>query len=467
MFAMEVADPMAVEFDQAMLRRYDGPGPRYTSYPTADRFVEEFDAARYIEATQRLHIGSTRNLSLYVHLPFCETVCYYCACHKVASGNHQDADRYLDYLEHEVALQRPLFGTAPKVSQLHLGGGSPTFLHDDQLNRLMQILTRAFPLREGAECAVEVDPRQMGPTTLAVLARHGFTRVSVGVQDIDSKVQAAINRMQPVALTSAALVEARRLGFRSINLDLIYGLPYQTRQCMARTLEQVKQWRPDRLALYRYAHMPDRFKPQRRIDTDALPSAAEKLAMLELATDTLLREGYVYIGMDHFALPNDDLAVALRHGRLHRNFQGYSTHPDCDLVALGVSAVGKIGNTYSQNHRQLEDYYDALDRGHLPVARGVVLTGDDLLRRAVIQALLCQGELVIEPFETSWLIAFHRYFAAEIAALAPLVEDGLVVVDDALIQVTPRGRPLARAIDMVFDRYLRDAQANGRHSRLI
>ncbi|WP_374351493.1 oxygen-independent coproporphyrinogen III oxidase [Chitinimonas sp.] len=466
MHAHLLADPAAIEFDSELLRRYDKAGPRYTSYPTADRFVEEFDAARYGEEA-RSAVHGARPLSLYVHLPFCDTICFYCACNKIGSKNRGDADIYLDYLEKEIALQRPLFGHAPQVSQLHLGGGSPTFLRDDQLQRLMAMLTAAFPLRDGAECSVEIDPRQLGEGTLAVLAECGFTRMSIGVQDVNEAVQQAVNRIQPVNMTSETLAEGRRLGFRSINIDLIYGLPHQSLSTMQATLEQVKRWRPDRIALYSYAHLPERFKPQRRIDTQALPAAAEKLAMLKLATESLLDAGYIYIGMDHFALPEDELAVALRSGRLHRNFQGYSTHADCDLLALGVSSIGKVGNSYVQNHRALEDYYDALDQGQLAVARGLTLTADDLLRRAVIQALLCHAELSIEAFETGWLIDFKRYFAYELEALNALADDGLVVVDDEMIQITPRGRLLARAVAMVFDRYLREAQQGGRFSRLI
>jgi oxygen-independent coproporphyrinogen-3 oxidase len=467
MASHDVDDPTAIEFDDELVERYNRPGPRYASYPTADRFVEAFDADRYGEWVGQLKLSGKRGMSLYVHLPFCQTTCHYCACHQISTQHSADADRYLDYLEREISLQRALFSQAPQVCQLQLGGGSPAFLHAGQLTRLMNALDSAFPRQPSAECSVAIDPRQLAPQLLERFAGHGFDRISVGVPDLDPAVQAAVNRIQPTEMTSELLAQARRLGFKSISIDLLYGLPHQTVSGMAATVAQVLQWRPDRVALGSYVHRPDRFKPQRHIDAATLPPPAAKLAMLKSATHALLAQGYVYIGMDHFALPHDDLTLALRQGRLHRNFQGYSTHADCDLLALGVSAISKLGNAYAQNHRQLDDYYDALDQHRLPVARGVVLSGDDLLRRAVIQALLCHAELVIEPFETSWLINFRQHFASEIAALEPLVADGLVLLDDRAIQITPKGRPLARAIAMAFDRYLRDAKASRGHAQLI
>ncbi|QNM94729.1 oxygen-independent coproporphyrinogen III oxidase [Chitinimonas koreensis] len=461
-------DPTALEFDPELVRRHDGPGPRYTSYPTADRFVEEFDEARYRCAVDaRRMAGAGRPLSLYVHLPFCGTACYYCACNKIVTEDRGQADAYLDALEQEIVMQARLFGREAPVTQLHLGGGTPTFLTDAQLERLMRMLTVAFSIAPDAERSVEIDPRQLGEHTLALLAGHGFKRMSIGVQDLDPAVQAAINRVQPAGQTAAVLDAGRALGYRSINLDLIYGLPLQTPDSLAVTLEQVKAWRPARIALYSYAHLPERFKPQRRIDATAMPSAETKLAMLRLAVETLLAAGYLYIGMDHFALPDDELAVALRQGRLHRNFQGYSTQAECDLVGLGVSAIGKVGGVYAQNHRVLDDYYDAVGQGRLPIARGLALGADDLLRRAVIQALLCQSELVIEPFETSWMIDFRSYFVAEWPQLEALAQDGLVALGPDRIRVTARGRLLARVVAMCFDRYLRETRMAARYSRVI
>lgn len=465
---MQINDISHIEFDSALLMRHDCAAPRYTSYPTADRFVEAFDERRYDHALAARTVGSgNRPVSLYVHLPFCKTVCFYCACNKIETEDRAKADEYLDYLEREIAIQRAKFADAPPINQLHLGGGTPTFLTTSQLDRLINMIKLAFPVAANAECSVEVDPRGLTEGTLGLLAAHGFRRISIGVQDLDPTVQRAVNRIQPGYLTEQAMVEARLLGFRSINLDLIYGLPRQSVETMRTTLDSVIRWRPERIALYSYAHLPDRFKPQRSILDADLPSPASKLAMLQLAIETILAAGYVYIGMDHFALPHDDLAVALRQGRLHRNFQGYSTHADCDLIALGVSAIGKMGASYSQNHRELSDYYDAIDQGHLPLARGLALTADDLLRRAVIQALLCQSELAIEPFETAWLIDFRSYFAPEMAQLAALESDGLVELDTDAIRITARGRLLARVVAMCFDRYLREARTAAQYSRVI
>ena len=457
----------SVEIDLALARKYDAVGPRYTSYPTVDRFVDEFDATRYRHAIRASHLLQPRRaLSLYVHLPFCETDCYYCACNRVITQDRVAADRYLDFLEREVAMQAALF-PASAVDQLHLGGGTPTFLTPMQFDRLMGMLNSAFRLAPNAQRTTEIDPRRMDKEGLAALVAHGFNRLSLGVQDLNAQVQAALNRIQPAALTQRVIGDARELGFRSINVDLLYGLPFQTSDMFTLTLNTVRDWRPHRIALYKYIHSPDRIRAQRRIDSATLPAAADQLAMLQYAVRTLLEAGYVYIGMDHFALPDDDLAVAVRQGRLHHNFQGYSTHPDCDLIGLGVSAIGKVGNTYSQNHRELDHYYDAIDRGALPIARGLALSADDILRRAVIQALLCQGELVFEPFETSWMIDFHRYFGVEMDQLEALSQDGLVELDDTALHITLKGKLFARTIAAVFDKYRREAQTAERYSRII
>lgn len=457
-----------VEFDSKLIARYDGSGPRYTSYPTADRFSEGPIAAQYITALhnrQSARLGAA--LSLYVHLPFCDTVCYYCACNKIATKDRGRADVYLDYLELEITLVRAEFSVAPTVTQLHLGGGTPTFLTNLQLSRLMQMLKQAFAFTLDAECSIEVDPRRLNDGTLALLATHGFNRMSIGVQDLDLAVQQAVNRLQPAALTQAVLEKGRALGYRSINLDLIYGLPKQSVRTMQATLSTVLTWRPERIALYSYAHLPERFIPQRRIESADMPSATEKLAMLKLAVTTLLEAGYVYIGMDHFALPEDDLALALEHGTLQRNFQGYSTQADCDLIALGVSAISRIGDTYAQNYRDLPAYYNALDQQQLPLAKGLVMTRDDELRRAAIHDLLCQSTLDIPSFEQAWGIEFANYFSLELAQMQPLERDGLVEITDDSIDITPRGRFLARVVAMGFDRHLREATSSAKFSRVI
>ncbi len=453
-----------------LLRRFDVPGPRYTSYPTADRFVEAFGQDEYILALEQRRLGTRAKalpLSLYVHIPFCESLCYYCACNKIITKHHDRADAYLRYLSREVDLHTAHCGTAQVVSQLHLGGGTPTFLSDAGLRELMAILQRSFTLAPGGEYSIEVDPRTVNADRLALLAELGFNRLSFGVQDFDAEVQKAVHRIQPAEQVFSLVESSRALGFESINVDLIYGLPRQTPESFDRTLAQVVQLRPDRIALYAYAHLPERFKPQRRIITAELPTASGKVSMLSRSLDTFMDAGYVYVGMDHFALPTDALAVAKRQGRLHRNFQGYSTQPDCDLIGLGVSAIGRVGATYSQNAKTLEEYYDFLDQGRLPVVRGLALTRDDLVRRAVIMALMCQGELLFESLEQAWLIDFRQYFAAEIAQLESMAEQGLVRVASDGIEVTATGWFFVRGIAMVFDRYLQADRNRVRFSRII
>ncbi|MBZ1351501.1 oxygen-independent coproporphyrinogen III oxidase [Alcaligenaceae bacterium LF4-65] len=465
---MHAASLSQVKFDADLIVRYEGSGPRYTSYPTADRFVEGGVVQQYEHALSLRHETiAEAPLSLYIHVPFCDTVCYYCACNKIATKDRARADLYLDYLQKEILLVRSRFAKAPSVSQLHLGGGTPTFLTNVQLDKLMQMLQASFELLPAAECSIEIDPRRLNAGALTLLSKHGFNRMSLGVQDLDPAVQKAVNRIQPAELTATVLSEARSLGFGSINIDLIYGLPLQSTETMRATLATVLQWRPDRIALYSYAHLPKRFMPQRRIEVSALPSGATKLAMLKLAVDTLLAAGYVYIGMDHFALPEDELAQALEHGTLQRNFQGYATQADCDLIALGVSAISRVGNTYAQNHRLLTDYYEALDRNDLPLSKGLTMTNDDEIRRAAIHDLLCQSEINIPIFERSWNIGFTEYFDQELEQLQSLAADGLVSLNESEIRITPRGRFLARIVAMRFDRHLRDAKTHAQYSKVI
>ena len=452
-----------------LLQRFDINGPRYTSYPTADRFVEAFTEADYAQALRNRSHGqaSLLPLSLYVHIPFCESLCYYCACNKIITRHRERAAQYLDYLAREVELQVAQLGAGQSVSQLHLGGGTPTFLSDDELARLMAILRAAFNLVPGGEYSVEIDPRTVNAARLRRLARLGFNRLSFGVQDFDPEVQKAIHRIQPAQQVFDLVEEARRIGFESVNVDLIYGLPRQTSASFARTLAQVNALRPDRIALYAYAHLPERFKPQRRIVPAELPDGAAKVGMLAGALAAFEDAGYVYIGMDHFALPGDSLAVARQQGRLHRNFQGYSTQPDCDLIALGVSSIGRVGATYSQNAKTMEEYCDLIDQGRLPVTRGLALGRDDLTRRAVIMAIMCQGQVLFESIELAWMIDFRSYFATEMAQLEALQAQGLVQVDAQGIQVTADGWYFVRAVAMVFDRYLQADRHRAKFSRII
>ncbi len=453
-----------------LLTKFDVPGPRYTSYPTADRFVEAFGEADYIQALEQRRTGPAAMalpLSLYVHIPFCESLCYYCACNKIITKHHERSAPYLRYLGREVDLHVARIGAGQSVSQLHLGGGTPTFFSDAELRELMSMLRRNFSLVPGGEYSIEVDPRTVDAARLQVLAELGFNRLSFGVQDFDPIVQKAVHRIQPAEQVFALVDAARRIGFESINADLIYGLPKQTPESFDRTLAQMAELRPDRIALYAYAHLPERFKPQRRIAAIDLPGAANKVAMLARSLAAFENAGYVYVGMDHFALPNDALAVAKRQGRLHRNFQGYSTQPDCDLIGLGVSAIGKVGATYSQNAKSLEEYQDLLDQGHLPVVRGLAVSRDDLARRAVIMALMCQGELLFESIEVAHLIDFRRYFAAELETLRGMQEQGLVELSDHGIQVTPMGWFFVRGVAMVFDKYLQADRTRARFSKII
>ena len=460
-----------MDFSPSLLARLDTTGPRYTSYPTADRFVDAFGPEQYEGALQQraqgATIGGRAPLSVYVHIPFCESVCYYCACNKVVTRHHERAAEYLDALEREIDLHAQRLGAHEAASQLHLGGGTPTFLSDDELTRLMRALRRGFHFVPGAEMSIEVDPRTATPERLAHLAALGFNRLSLGVQDFDAQVQKAVHRVQSFEQIATLTDSARTLGFESINADLIYGLPRQTPASFERTIEQVGNLRPDRIALYAYAHLPQRFKPQRRIVSAELPDAAARIAMLTDAIRGFAAQGYDYIGMDHFALHTDSLAVAKRQGRLHRNFQGYSTQPDCDLVALGVSAIGRVGATYSQNAKTLDEYYDALRLGRFATARGLALTRDDLLRRAAVMALMCQGRLEFESIELAHLVRVPDYFRRELEQLQPLAELGLVTIEPGAVQVTAAGWYVVRAVAMVFDRYLQADEARGRFSRII
>ncbi|MDD2917959.1 oxygen-independent coproporphyrinogen III oxidase [Rhodoferax sp.] len=461
-----VAEPIS----ESLIRQYDVSGPRYTSYPTADRFVEAFTAQDYIQALEQRRSGASAlalPLSLYVHIPFCESLCYYCACNKIITKHHDRAAAYITYLSREIDLHIQHMGSGQTVSQLHFGGGSPTFLSDDELREVMGMLRRNFNLIPNGEYSIEIDPRTIDNGRLDALAEMGFNRLSFGVQDFDPAVQKAVHRVQPAEQVFDLVHAARARGFESINVDLIYGLPEQTPESVDRTMAQISELKPDRIALYAYAHLPERFKPQRRISSTEIPTAASKVTMLSRSMAALMAAGYVYIGMDHFALPDDSLAIAKRQGRLHRNFQGYSTQPDCDMIGLGVSSIGRVGATYSQNAKTLEEYYDFLDQGHFPIVKGLALSKDDLLRRSVIMALMCQGRLAYESIELAYLINFKEYFAKEMEVLKGQVEEGLVELDDSGIKVTPKGWFFVRAVAMVFDRYLQTDRTRAKFSKIL
>jgi oxygen-independent coproporphyrinogen-3 oxidase len=454
--------------DQSLIRRYDRSGPRYTSYPTAVQFHDGFGVEDYAEAA-RASNATGRPLSLYFHIPFCDTVCFYCACNKIATKDRSRAQPYLDRVYRELGLQAALFDADRRVEQLHWGGGTPTFLSSAQMRELMAETRRHFALVDDdhGEYSIEIDPREVGDDTIGLLREIGFNRMSLGLQDLDPAVQKAVNRIQSAEQTFGVLESARREGFRSISMDLIYGLPLQTAKSFLQTLDRVIEAAPDRLSVFNYAHLPQLFKPQRRIAEQDLPTPAEKLEILQQTGERLAEAGYVYIGMDHFARPDDELAVAQREGQLYRNFQGYSTHAHCDLIALGVTSIGMVGDTYAQNERTLDEYYARIDAGELGIFRGVALDDDDRLRRAVITQLICNFRLDRETFGRDWSIDFDGYFATELETLVTMADDGLLRIDGSNIEVLPPGRLLIRNVCMVFDRYL-DARSQGpRYSKVI
>ena len=464
------ANTMNTNIPTAILQQYDVAGPRYTSYPTADRFVEAHGEAQFIQSLEERRASAramTSPLSLYVHIPFCASLCYYCACNKIITGNYQKAVDYLGDIKREIDLLLPHLGQNQTVSQVHLGGGTPTYFKDAELSDLMKWLQSAFQWQVGGEYAIEVDPRTVNDERLHHLWAMGFNRLSLGIQDFDPKVQEAVHRMQSLDQVSALIDTARGIGFSSINLDLIYGLPMQTISGWDNTLESVLQLRPERLALYGYAHLPARFKPQRHIDASVLPQAMQKTTMLTMTLERMQDAGYVYIGMDHFALPQDSLSVAKRQGRLHRNFQGYSTRPDGDLLGLGVSSIGSMGASYVQNAKSLDEYSDLLHQGKLPVVKGVSLTRDDLARRSIIMALMCQGRVEMADIEEAYLLNFASYFSRELIQLKAFVAPGLVKLDAYSIEVTSHGWYVVRAIAMVFDKYVQTDGQRAHFSKIL
>ena len=459
---------MKVCFDTELIVRHGGRGPRYTSYPTALQFSEELTADDYRENAIASNASGVP-LSLYVHIPFCHTLCYYCGCNKIITRNKARVDRYIEMLYREIEMQSELFDKSRKIEQLHFGGGTPTYLNEEQMNELMSKLRGAFNFDESdnREFSIEVDPRTVDEHSIRHLAELGFNRLSLGIQDFDPIVQKAVNRTQTTDDVLNLVLAARESGFESISFDLIYGLPHQTVDSFDATLDLVIGMRPDRLAVYNYAHLPQRFKGQRMIDDADIPLPEVKLDILHRTIDILCGAGYEYIGMDHFALPDDELVVARANGTLQRNFQGYSTHRECDLVALGVSAIGSIGNVFAQSAVTTMEYEALIENGQLPIRKGIAVDDDDLLRADVIQALMCYDKLSFEDFGAKHRIDFASYFASEIEHLQPLADDGLIELDQSGVNITQKGRLLLRSIAMVFDRYIDQAENDNRFSKAI
>jgi len=451
----------SIVFDLDLIKRYDISGPRYTSYPTAVQFNEVFDRQRYQDIAVATN-ASARPLSLYFHIPFCATVCYYCACNKIITANRKRAQPYLQALHQEIALQGALFDISRPVTQLHWGGGTPTFINDEEMIQLMQQTRRFFQLKDddSGEYSIEIDPREVTPDKIKLLRQLGFNRMSFGVQDFDPLVQKAVNRIQSLEETWSAVDAARANGFRSINIDLIYGLPHQSVSSFSNTIDQVLKMAPDRLSVFNYAHLPHMFKVQKQMDADTLPSAQVKLDILKFIIDRLVSAGYIYIGMDHFARPDDELARAQQEGTLYRNFQGYSTQAGCDLVAMGLTSIGMVGDSYSQNEKEMDAYTQAIQNKQIPVFRGVELNHDDKLRREIITQLICHFHLDFPAIEKQYGIHFGDYFAEEIVQLEKMAGDGLVSLSHSALQVMPAGRLLIRNICMVFDLYLRKSKQN-------
>ncbi|WP_427980513.1 oxygen-independent coproporphyrinogen III oxidase [Agarivorans sp.] len=453
----------AVDWDQQLIEKYNYSGPRYTSYPTALEFNESFGEPQFQEACAKY---PERALSLYVHIPFCHKLCYYCGCNKVITRHQHKADIYLDYLEREIELQAGRFKQR-KVSQMHWGGGTPTYLDAAQLKRLTALLYQHFEFADAAEISIEVDPREIELSTIDLLAELGFNRLSLGVQDFNKQVQQAVNREQDEAFIFALVERARAVGFSSVNIDLIYGLPYQTRDSFKQTLQRVIELDPDRLSVFNYAHLPSRFAAQRKIDESKMPSSEQRLGILRDSIEFLSQHGYQFIGMDHFAKPEDELAIAQSKGQLHRNFQGYTTQGEADLLGLGVSSISMLGDAYSQNQKELKSYYAQIDSlGHAQW-KGIALNQDDLIRRELIKRLICNFQLNFGDLEQLFGIDFQSYFAEDLQLLQPFVDDALVELSEQGIQVSNKGRLLIRNICMCFDVYFRNQARRQQFSRVI
>ena len=456
-------------WDSTLIKKYDLTGPRYTSYPTAVEFSEQFDPQGYLTSAWQSS-AINRPLSLYFHIPFCSHVCYYCACNKIVTKDRSRAEQYLHSLFREIELQSELFSNSQVVEQLHFGGGTPTFLDASQITALMGKIGQHFTLDHSmnSDYSIELDPREVDWPTMGVLCDLGFNRISIGVQDLDERVQKAVNRVQSEAVIQHILDASRTMAFKSVHMDLIYGLPLQNTHSFMETIDRVIDMTPDRLSLFNYAHLPHRFMPQRRINEPDLPAPGVKLEILQQATEKLLGQGYVYIGMDHFALPDDDLAIARENGTLHRNFQGYTTHSHCDLIGMGVSSISKVGNVYSQNTTNEAEYRQQLDQNQLPVSRGLKMSRDDLIREAVIKQLICHFKLDIQQIERDFGIDFNIYFAGAIDNLYPMIMDDLLIINPGrTITIQPKGQLLIRNICMQFDAYLNKPADRPLYSKVI
>lgn len=450
--------------DLQVLKQYSKAGPRYTSYPAATSFTEDVGSADY--ASLLRNVDCSKPISLYFHIPFCRNICFFCACSVIYTRNKEKAEPYIGALIQEMDLVTAQLRGRPVVEQLHWGGGTPSFLSQEQMNRLMAQIYRRFDFASDAEISIELDPRETSSDQIAILADLGFNRASFGVQDFDPSVQAAVNRIQPLELTQTAYETARKCGFRSVNFDLIYGLPLQTETTFDHTLEQVIELRPDRVSLFNFAYVPWLKKHQTRINAEDLPSTETRLKILAKAVDRLQASGYAYIGMDHFALPDDELSRAQANGTLRRNFQGYSTRGGSELIAFGATSIGEFTDGYAQNTKSLVEYYRSLSHGLLPTERGLILTHDDRVRKAVIRQLITGMELKFGEIEHACDIDFGSYFREELESLKAFEESGMLTLTGDSIRVEPLGRFVIRNICMVFDAHL-GAQTEGRYSKTV
>jgi oxygen-independent coproporphyrinogen-3 oxidase len=450
-------------FDPKLLSKYNTSGPRYTSYPTALEFHDEFSEQDFIKAVKD---SPNRELSLYVHIPFCHSLCYYCGCNKVITRHRDKADTYLEFLAEEISSRAEFF-TDYTVKQLHWGGGTPSFLTHTQITKLVSLLKEKFTFAEQVEMSIEIDPREIEMNLAEHLFDLGFNRLSIGVQDIDKKVQETINRVQSTEFISDFIAHAKQVGFNSINIDLIYGLPHQTIETFTKTLNKAHEMDVDRISLFSYAHIPSRFAAQRKLRDEWLPSVEEKFTLMKLAIETLCSFGYDFIGMDHFAKPNDELSIAQKDGTLHRNFQGYTTKGGCDLLGLGVSSISNIGTSFSQNIKELQDYYRAIDTKKNAQVKGVSLSKDDVIRGEVIRELMCNLFLDKNTISDKYNIDFAEYFAEDLPLLKTFIEDGLVENTADFIKVDQKARLLIRNICMGFDAYMKKHVNQQRFSRVI
>ncbi len=450
-------------WDSHLIQKYNQSGPRYTSYPTALEFNESYQDEDFKAAAARY---PNKPLSLYVHIPFCHKLCYFCACNKIITRHQHKVDIYLDYLEKEIKYRSALFKQR-KVTQIHWGGGTPTYLNEEQSLRLMAMLRKHFDVSDEAEISIEMDPREIELDMLDHLRAIGFNRISMGIQDFNKEVQKLVNREQDEEFIFALMKRAKELGFISTNIDLIYGLPKQTVESFLFTLQKVIELNPDRMSVFNYAHLPSRFAAQIKIKNEMLPAPEIKLEILQKTIETLGQAGYKFIGMDHFAKPNDELAIAQENGVLHRNFQGYTTQEDADLLGMGVSAISLLGDSYAQNHKELKQYYAEVEMRGIALHKGLTMTKDDCLRRDVIKALICNFKLEYVTFEQQYGIEFKRYFAEDLDLLAPLAQDGLLAITDTGLAVSPQGRLLIRNICMCFDIYSRQQARRQQFSRII